>query len=668
MIRSLLIANRGEIACRVIRTCRRLGVRALAVYSDADRGARHVAEADEAIRLGPAAPAESYLDPQRIMAAAKALGAEAIHPGYGFLSEKPDLPELCAEAGMIFVGPSADRIRMMGSKIGAKAIAAKTGLASVPGYAGDDQSSARLAAEAERIGYPVMIKASAGGGGRGMRRVMTRGDFAPALDLARREVEAAFGDPSLLLEKLLLRPRHLEVQIAGDRHGNVIHLFERDCSIQRNHQKLIEEAPAPNLPDGARSALLANGVALAKAIAYDSLGTVEFMYEEGQDEPWFLEMNTRLQVEHPVTEAITGLDLVEWQIRIATGESLPLRQDQVSMNGCAIEARIAAERADRGFVPAAGRMIVFDAPRDVRFDSGFASGSEIGADYDSLLAKAISHAPTREGAAAKLGFALRELVALGPSTTASFLADVLETPAFREGVATTALISEAFPDGWTPKADRAALARAVAAVIGAAEARPPLRFAAASPWSTLAAFRLLAPAGGRAVIAVFVSDDSGDQEIRLEPLGAARYEAATSDRASLFALERTGDAFVVSDGVIRLPGRAVASGGRVYVWLAGETYGFSVSLAIDRASGAAHSRGRDGAVTIETPGVVAEVRIAAGDIVSEGQTIAVIESMKLFMPIVAPIGGRVEEVHLAAGQPATAGALLAVIAVQRPGT
>jgi len=662
VIRSLLIANRGEIACRVIRTSRRLGVRAIAVYSDADREARHVAEADEAIRLGPAAPAESYLDPQRIMAAARASGAEAIHPGYGFLSEKPVLPELCAEAGMIFVGASADRIRIMGSKIGAKAIAAKAGLASVPGYAGDDQSSARLQAEADRIGYPVMIKASAGGGGKGMRRVMTRGDFAPALDLARREVEAAFGDPSLLLEKLLLRPRHLEAQIAGDTHGNVIHLFERDCSIQRNHQKLIEEAPAPNLPDRIRSALLANSVALAKAIAYDNLGTVEFIYEQGQDEPWFLEMNTRLQVEHPVTEAITGFDLVEWQIRIATGEPLPLAQDQVVRNGCAIEARVAAERADRGFVPAAGRMVVFDPPPDVRFDSGFASGSEIGADYDSLLAKAISHAAAREEAAAKLASALRALVALGPPTTAPFLADVLETPAFLHGVATTALISETFPDGWAPKAEKAALAKAAAAAIGAAEARPSLRFAAASPWSTLAAFRLLAPAGGHAVIPLFVSDDSGDHEIRLKPLGGARYEAAASEGASLFALERNGDAFVVSDGAFRLPGRAVASGGQVYLWLAGETYRFKVSLAVDRASGAAQSRGRAGVVTIETPGVVAEVRVAAGDIVDEGETIAVIESMKLFIPIVAPIEGRVEEVHLSAGEPATAGALLAVIA------
>ena len=458
------------------------------------------------------------------------------------------------------------------------------------------------------------------------------------------------------------------MQIAGDRHGNVIHLFERDCSIQRNHQKLIEEAPAPNLPDGVRSALLANGVALAKTIAYDNLGTVEFIYEQGQDEPWFLEMNTRLQVEHPVTEAITGLDLVEWQIRIAMGEPLPLSQDQVSRSGCAIEARITAERADRGFIPAAGRMDVFDPPRDVRLDSGIASGSEIGADYDSLLAKAISHAPTREGAAAKLASALRELVALGPPTTAPFLADVLETPAFLAGVATTALISEAFPEGWTPKAERAGLARAAAAAIGAAEARPPLRFAAASPWSTLTAFRLLAPAGGHAVIPLFVSDDSGEQEIRLKLLGGARYEATTSECASLFALERNGDAFVVSDGAVRLPGRAVALGGRVHVWMAGETYGFKVSLAVDRASGAAQSRGRDGAVTIETPGVVAEVRIAAGDIVDEGQTIAVIESMKLFMPIVAPVGGRVEEVHFSAGEPATAGALLAVIAAQRPET
>jgi 3-methylcrotonyl-CoA carboxylase alpha subunit len=668
MIRSLLIANRGEIACRIIRTCRRLEIRAIAVYSDADRKARHVAEADEAIHIGSAPAAESYLDAGRIMAAAKASGAEAIHPGYGFLSEKPELPERCADAGIVFVGASADRIRVMGSKIGAKAIAAKAGIATVPGYAGDDQSPERLAAEAERIGFPLMIKASAGGGGKGMRRVVTRREFGPALDLARREAEAAFGDSSMLLEKLLLRPRHLEVQVAGDKHGAVVHLFERDCSIQRNHQKLIEEAPAPNLPDDVRAALLADGVALARAIAYDNLGTVEFIYEDGQAAPWFIEMNTRLQVEHPVTEAITGLDLVEWQIRIASGQPVPLQQDEIVAAGSAIEARITAERVDRGFTPAAGRMVLFEEPRAVRFDSGVTSGSEIGTEYDSLLAKAISHAPMREGAAAKLASALRGLVALGPPTTAPFLADVLDTPAFLGGTPTTAFIAEAFPGGWTPKQSKAGLARAIAAAIGAAEARSPLRFGeAVSPWSALEGFRVLGPAGGAAAVKISVSDDSSEEEIRLKVLGGGRYEAVTAASTLRFALEREGDAFVVSDGTVRRSGRWAALNGRTHLWIADETYAFAVALDVDRASTEMRKGSRDGAVTIETPGVVAEVRVAHGDMVDEGQTIAIVESMKLFIPIVAPVAGRVQDVRFAAGQRVTTGDLLVTIAPEEAG-
>ena len=350
MISSLLIANRGEIAVRIMRTCRRLGIRTIAVYSDADRDAYHVAFADEAIRIGPAAARESYLRADAIMAAVARSGADAVHPGYGFLSEKPELPMLCAAAGCVFVGPSADRIEAMGAKIGSKRIAAEAGVPSVPGTIGGDQSTARLVEEGERLGFPLMVKeASAGGGGKGMRRVFEPADLIPALDLARREAEAAFGDSSLLIERLVMRPRHLEVQVAGDKHGQVVHLFERDCSVQRNNQKVLEEAPAPNLDPRIRTKLLDRALALARAIAYDNLGTVEFILEEGEDEPWFLEMNTRLQVEHPVTEAITGLDLVEWQLRIASGERLPLRQEEITERGHAIEARITAERADLRF-------------------------------------------------------------------------------------------------------------------------------------------------------------------------------------------------------------------------------------------------------------------------------------------------------------------------------
>ncbi len=475
MFHSLLVANRGEIAVRIMRTCRRLGIRTVAVFSDADRDARHVAEADEAVRIGPAPARESYLRPDAIMEAAQRTGAQAIHPGYGFLSERPDLPDLCAGAGRIFVGPSAACIRAMGPKIGSKLIAERAGVPSVPGYAGDDQSTVRLAEEARRIGFPVMIKASAGGGGKGMRRVHGADELGPALDLARREAEAGFGDPSLLIEKLVLRPRHLEVQVAGDRHGHVVHLFERDCSVQRNNQKVLEEAPAPNLAPAVRARLLDRGVALARAIGYDNLGTVEFILEEGHDDPWFLEMNTRLQVEHPVTEAITGFDLVEWQIRIAAGEPLPARQDEIRERGHAIEARITAERADQGFRPDSGPILGYREPPDLRVDSGVAAGSAVTLFYDSLLAKAIAAGETREVARARLAAGLRDFPILGPATTIPFLVSALDHPIFAGGRATTRFIEDAFPDGWAPDRSAARLARAVAAVLGTEARRRPSR-------------------------------------------------------------------------------------------------------------------------------------------------------------------------------------------------
>ena len=456
LISSLLIANRGEIALRIMRTCARLGIRTIAVYSDADRGAAHVAAADEALRIGPAAARDSYLRADAIMEAVARSGAEGLHPGYGFLSEKPELAALCAAQGCVFIGPSADRIAAMGPKIGSKRIAAEAGVPSVPGYIGDDQSPARLLEEARRIGFPLMVKASAGGGGRGMRRVFSEGELLPALDLARREAEAAFGDASLLIERLVLRPRHLEVQVAGDKHGNVVHLFERDCSVQRNNQKVLEEAPAPNVPPAIRAKLLERGVALARTIAYDNLGTIEFILEEGEDDPWFLEMNTRLQVEHPVTEAITGLDLVEWQLRIACGEALPLHQGDIRERGHAIEARVTAERADQGFRPDAGGIVGYHEPASVRVDSGVRLGSEVTLFYDSLVAKVIAHGGTREVACARLAGGLRDFTLLGPATTIPFLIDAVEHPIFAEGRATTRFIEDAFPGGWRPARSQAA--------------------------------------------------------------------------------------------------------------------------------------------------------------------------------------------------------------------
>ena len=379
MIRKLLIANRGEIACRIARTCDRLGIRTVAVFSDADAGALHVRAAGEAVRIGPAEASGSYLDAAAILAAAERTGADAIHPGYGFLSERTILPRRCAELGLTWVGPSVAAIEAMGSKIAAKRIAAAAGILSVPGIEAAAQDDAALAAAAAAIGYPVLVKASAGGGGRGMRRVDYPADLPAALAAARHEAELGFGDPALLLEKLIARPRHLEVQLAGDRHGNLVHLFERECSVQRNYQKIVEEAPAPRLTDRTRTLLYDAALRLGRAIAYDSLGTAEFILEEGEEQPYFLEMNTRLQVEHPVTEQVTGLDLVEWQIRIAEGHPIPLAQDQIRLAGSAIEVRLNAESPEAGFRPEIGTIATLLPPAGdgLRFDTGIAPGSAV---------------------------------------------------------------------------------------------------------------------------------------------------------------------------------------------------------------------------------------------------------------------------------------------------
>ena len=397
-IRSVLVANRGEIACRIMKTCRRLGLRSVAVYSDADQHALHVRMADEAHRLGPAAASASYLDFDAVVRAVRVSGADAVHPGYGFLSENPRFVRRCEDEGILFVGPSSAAVGAMGSKIEAKRIAELVSVPTVPGYHGADQSEAVLEREAQRIGFPVLIKASAGGGGRGMRRVSDLRDFAAALFSARNEARSAFGDDAVLLEKFVENPRHLEVQLVGDQHGNIVHLFERDCSVQRNNQKVIEEAPAPNLDDEVRRKLFDRALTLARAIGYTSAGTVEFVMDAGGSEPYFLEMNTRLQVEHPVTEAITGVDLVELQLAVAAGLPLPRRQDQIAASGHAIEVRIAAERPDLNFQPSVGAFIEVTAPRDLRFDSGIEARSEVGLHYDSMLAKLVAHGADRRAA------------------------------------------------------------------------------------------------------------------------------------------------------------------------------------------------------------------------------------------------------------------------------
>jgi 3-methylcrotonyl-CoA carboxylase alpha subunit len=661
MIGSLLIANRGEIALRIIRTCRRLGIRTIAVYSDADRDSPHVKAADTAVRLGPAAARESYLRLDAIIEAAKRSGAQAIHPGYGFLSEKPVLAEACARAGIVFVGPSADRIAAMGAKIGAKIIAKRAGVRSVPGYFGEDQSDERLIEEAKRIGFPVMVKASAGGGGKGMRRVFAENELTEALSLARKEAEAAFGDPSLLIEKLVLRPRHLEVQIAGDKFGNIVHLYERDCSVQRNNQKVLEEAPAPNLDAGIRQKLLECGIALAQTIAYDNLGTVEFILEEGQNEPWFLEMNTRLQVEHPVTEAITGLDLVEWQIRIASGEALPLKQDEIQARGHAIEARITAERAEKNFMPDTGHILVYREPGSIRIDSGVAQGTEVTLHYDSLLAKAIAHDATRDGARRKLIAGLGDFALLGPSTTLPFLVDALAHPLFAEGRATTRFIEEAFPNGWVPAKPAKRYARAMAAILTILWSKQPERVTPPSAWTHLRGFRVLAPAGGVARAHFVVGDDEGTSTMTVTALAGNGWHIGDQDGEFDLNLSLDGNSVELDCDGATTAGFFACHGGNVFLTWNGEAHRFTVSSQVRVAAAAAGTASGSGAVLSTMPGVVAEIKVTRGEHVEAGQVVAILESMKLFLPLTAGFAGTVTEIACQVGETVSAAKLLVAI-------
>ena len=440
MLAKILVANRGEIACRVIRTCRRLGIATVAVFSDADEHALHRSLADESMRLGPPPARESYLDIERIVAAARESGAAAIHPGYGFLSENPDFAEACASAGLVFIGPPPTAMRAMADKATAKRIAAAAGIPVLPGSFPGDQSDAALLAAAEEIGWPVLIKAVAGGGGRGMRRVDGPAAFAKSLAGARREAAASFGDDRMMVERCVDRPRHVEVQIFGDAQGNVVHLFDRDCSLQRRHQKVLEEAPAPGLPEDTRARMTEGAVRLAQDIGYQGAGTVEFIADaangSGADGFWFLEMNTRLQVEHPVTEAITGLDLVEWQIRVADGESLPLPQERIARNGHAVEVRICAEDPARRDLPSPGTLRRLDLPgsaEGVRVDTGFRTGDVVSPYYDSLLAKLIVHAPTRETALRRLAAALGQGRIDGVASNLRFLKAVASHAGFGAG-------------------------------------------------------------------------------------------------------------------------------------------------------------------------------------------------------------------------------------------
>ena len=554
MFARVLIANRGEIACRVMATCRRLGVSTVAVYSDADVGAKHVALADAAVRIGPPAAAESYLKGEAIVAAALATGAEAIHPGYGFLSENPGFVEAVEAAGLVFIGPSAAAIRAMGLKDAAKALMERAGVPVVPGYHGADQDDGRLAAEAKAIGFPVLIKAVAGGGGKGMRRVDRAADFARALGAARGEARAAFGNDAVLVEKYVSAPRHVEIQVFGDGR-EAVHLFERDCSLQRRHQKVIEEAPAPGMTAEVRAAMGAAAVAAAKAIGYSGAGTVEFIADGSgglrADGFWFMEMNTRLQVEHPVTEAVTGEDLVEWQLRVAAGEPLPRRQEELRLAGHAVEARLYAEDPAKGFLPAIGRLTHLSFPEGVRVDSGVRAGDAISPWYDPMIAKVIAHGATREIALRKLGQALDATRVAGCTTNLGFLARLVRQGDFAAGRVDTGLIERDLAALTEPEAaSEAALAVAALAAGGQLAAG-----------DALAGFALWAPLARTVVLEV-----AGEaRAVRVETLAPGRFRV--DGRAVEVAGWKEGEVMVVVDGAPRRFG--VAAAGRSVTVFAG---------------------------------------------------------------------------------------------------
>ena len=617
MFRKLLIANRGEIACRVIRTARRLGIGTVAVFSDADREALHARLADEARRLGPAPAAESYLNGEALIAAARAAGAEAIHPGYGFLSENEAFAAACARAGIVFVGPSPEAIAAMGDKSAAKRLMEKAGVPLVPGYHGERQDAAFLAKEAARIGYPVLIKPSAGGGGKGMRVVGSAKDFATELEGARREAKAAFGDERVLLERYLERPRHIEVQVFGDSRGNVLHLFERDCSVQRRHQKVLEESPAPGISSSQRQQMGDAAVAAARAIRYTGAGTVEFIAEQ-DGRFYFMEMNTRLQVEHPVTEMVTGLDLVELQLRVAAGEPLPFTQEQVEINGHAIEARLYAEDPQREFLPSTGRLVHLAFPRDARVDAGVEEGGEITSWYDPMIAKVIAHGRDRGEALARLSGALRATEVAGVTTNVEFLRRICDSAAFREADLDTHLIERCRERLFAP---RGPLPGAVLKAAAFAELRHEERTARErarrsgdphSPWHAVDGWRLNEAARHELV---FVNDGT-EHRVRLS--------LAEEDLVNA---------------------RCIRDGHAWHVFWEGERWTLALKdelqgLDIDAASGS---------LAAPMPGRIVKLMVQTGAKVAKGEALLVLEAMKMEHTITAPSDGTVAEVHCAAG-------------------
>ena len=647
---SVLIANRGEIACRIARTAKRMGMRTIAVYSAADAHALHTRLCDEAYLLGPADARESYLSIARLIEVAKRSGAECIHPGYGFLSENPNFAEACAAAGLAFVGPPAEAIRAMGLKDRAKALMQKAGVPVVPGYHGEQQDSAFLKEQANEVGYPVLIKPAAGGGGRGMRRVERADEFEAALASAIREAEAAFGSSRVLIEKYIAAPRHIEIQVFADQHGNIIHLGERDCSLQRRHQKVIEEAPAPGMTADLRATMGTAAVEAARAVGYSGAGTVEFVAdgtrELRSDAFWFIEMNTRLQVEHPVTEEITGLDLVEWQFRIAAGEKLPLTRAQIRLDGHAVEARIYAEDPDNGFLPSTGKIVALQFPGDIRVESGVEAGDEVTPYYDPMIAKLIAHGPTRQAALDQLADALaRHTLILGPSTNVAFLAALCQAHEFREGHADTGYIDRHLKAlGAVPRAlDLAAAALGVERLLNKLTdddmqnaGSEDEESAAQSPWDARDGFQL----GGirKLGIPIIINGESAEATVTYGKDGS---------RVTIGGVAPANDA--VASALWEHEAYVLRHGRQTRVRLKD----FSVASATSEAG--------DGMVKAPMHGKVLQLFVSAGESVAAGQRLAVIEAMKMEHTLHAPFAGVVRNVAVWAGAQVVEGGAIMLI-------
>ena len=667
MFKKILIANRGEIACRVAASARRMGIRTVAVYSDADADAKHVAACDEAVHIGGSAPKDSYLQWERILQAAKDTGAQAVHPGYGFLSENDAFADACAKAGLVFIGPPSSAILAMGLKAESKRLMEHAGVPLVPGYHGADQDPALLQREADRIGYPVLIKASAGGGGKGMRAVDKSEDFAAALASCQREARNSFGSDAVLVEKYVQRPRHIEIQVFGDTQGNCVYLFERDCSVQRRHQKVLEEAPAPGMTPALRAQMGEAAVAAAKAVNYVGAGTVEFIVEQpgGYEKPedmkfFFMEMNTRLQVEHPVTEAITGLDLVEWQLRVASGEPLPLKQEELRIHGHAIEARICAETPDNQFLPATGRLDVYRKPAHtafergtVRVDDGVREGDAISPFYDSMVAKLIVHGATRAEALARMEAALTETRIVGLSTNVQFLRHVVGSASFAEAKLDTALIqreAEVLFDQ-----DRVGRPLAVAAAVAqtllaerAGDGKDP--FSRTDGWRPfgLTVRRFDFEYRGEALQAAFsyLHDGALTLAVGSDAPALLSFKAMLAESGTLMDLQFNGQRQTV---------QTWQRDELVHVFC---DLGATVITEVDALAHAGEVAAEGGRLTAPMPGKVVSFAVKAGDVVKKGQPLAVMEAMKMEHTIAAPADGTVDELLYAPGDQVSEGSEL----------